>query len=206
LETRLLIDSLECEFRAVAIDRLGAVLQDGIDVYPTTNVIYAEFSSKALEYGGWPKVLLALRRDSLHRTFREVPADISEEDLEEVRREFPTIIKSVDGSKLWCTRLSEDDPRIASSYEVAYAWWIPGDAWSALKSVFILVRPEDDENFLSAYKQVKTMFASWPEIWELRKLGPGEPRIPQRGHRHQPAVHGHLSVLGQMELVFPNTT
>jgi hypothetical protein len=27
---------------------------------------------------------------------------------------------------------------------------------------------------------------------------------PQRSRGHQPAVHGHLPVLGQIELVFPN--
>lgn len=69
--------------------------------------------------------------------------------LQKVRSEFPTIIASVDGRTLWCTRLSEDDPRVASPYEAAYAWWIPGDPWSALKAVFILVRPEDHTNFLT---------------------------------------------------------
>ncbi len=153
--TKLFIDNCECEFRGVSLDRLGTILQQGIDVHPTTGLIFVDFPDKAVEYGGWPKVLLALKRDLLRRTFREISADSSEEEIQTVCREFPNIVKSIDGSKLWCTRLDKDDPRIASSYENAYARWIPDDPWAALKAVFVLFRPEDQSEFERVLRSMK---------------------------------------------------
>jgi hypothetical protein len=42
---------------------------------------------KAFEYGGWPKLVLALGWKQLQRTFREVSADIASDELQETRRE-----------------------------------------------------------------------------------------------------------------------
>jgi hypothetical protein len=153
--TKAWFDYLTCEFRGVPLERLATVLRQGIDVQPTTEVIYADSASKAFEYGGWPKVLWALSRDSLRRTFREVSADIPEDEIQSLRCEFPTIVQSIDGSKLWCTRLREDAPQIATDYEISYAYWIPGDPWTALKAVFVLVRPQDHERFSSYWAVTK---------------------------------------------------
>ncbi len=49
-----------CTFRGVASDRLRAVLRSGIDVEPPDSRIFAGPFDKAWEYGGWPKMLLAL--------------------------------------------------------------------------------------------------------------------------------------------------
>ena len=49
-----------CGFRAVAIDRLEAVLRNGIDVEPVDSVIFVATFDKAGEYGGWPKLIIAL--------------------------------------------------------------------------------------------------------------------------------------------------
>jgi hypothetical protein len=136
------LDYFDCEFRGIPLDSLNTVLQRGIDVMPTNEVISVGALEKALEYGGWPKVILALRRNSLKRTFKEIPADSSREEIEAVRREFPTIVK-LDDRSLWCTRLQEDNRRIGTDYEVYYAVWIPGDPWAALKAIFLLSRPED---------------------------------------------------------------
>src|SRR5258708_5455071 len=103
----------DCGFRGVSIDSLPAVLQQGIDVVPTNDVIFVDDLDKALEYGGWPKVLLALRWSSLKCTFKHLPADSSKEKVEKVRHEFPNMVK-LDDRSLWCTRLKEDDQRIAT--------------------------------------------------------------------------------------------
>lgn len=132
-----------CLFRGVSLDRLDTVLQQGIDVHPTNGVIWVDNLEKALEYGEWPKVVLALDTDCLKNTFREIPANSSEQEIMAVCLDFPTVVKSVDGSKLWCTRLPEDSPQIASDYEVAYARWIRGNPCDALKGVFIFHRPDD---------------------------------------------------------------
>src|ERR1700679_703606 len=73
LAIELAIDYPDCGFRGVSIDSLPAVLQRGIDVRPTHAVIYVDHLEKALEYGGWPKVVLALKWDLIKQTFKEIP-------------------------------------------------------------------------------------------------------------------------------------
>jgi len=132
----------DCGFRGVSTESLLAVLERGIDVHPTNEVIFVADLDKALEYGDWPKVLLALRWSSLKSTYKELSPDAPEAQIEIARSEFPTSITQEDGST-WCTRLKEDDRRIASGYEIAYAKWIPGDPWAAIRAVFVLGGPND---------------------------------------------------------------
>jgi hypothetical protein len=155
LLANLLIGYPQCVFRGVSVDRLSIVLRQGIDIHPTDGVIFAALPDKAIEYGAWPKILLALDRDSLSPTFKEISTNSSEEAIQSVRRDFPNLVRSIDGSKLWCTRFSKDDPRIATDYEIGYAWWIPGDPLAALKAVFVLLRPEDSATFLANHYLVK---------------------------------------------------
>ncbi len=131
-----------CEFRGVSLDRLEAIGRNYIDVEPTNAAIFADCLDKALGYGDWPKVVMALRRSSLKRSFKIVPAATSDEDLETIRREYPTLVRMSDGSS-WCSRLPEDDSRIYNGYELAYGWYIPGDPREALAAVFLCCRPED---------------------------------------------------------------
>jgi hypothetical protein len=49
----------------------------------------------------------------------------------------------MDGEKLYLSRLAENDPRLNTDYERAYARWIEGDPFEALRAVFLFVRPED---------------------------------------------------------------
>ena len=132
----------DCGFRGISMESLPAVLERGIDVHPTDEVIFVDDLDKALEYGTWPKILLALRWSSLKSTFKELPPDATEAQIEIARSEFPTTITQEDGST-WCTRLKEDDRRIASGYEIAYSKWIPGDPWAAIRAVFVLGAPHD---------------------------------------------------------------
>jgi len=132
-----------CAFRGVDAAKLRRVLDHGVDVDPTDSVIYVDGFDKALEYGEWPKLVIALRSDALEATFREVPVNSRTEHLVELEQRFPTALRSVDGQSLWMSRLPATDPRVGSPYEVEYARWIPGDAKAALAAVFILVRPQD---------------------------------------------------------------
>ncbi|MDI1228245.1 MAG: hypothetical protein PSY14_11225 [bacterium] len=130
-------------FRGVSTDRLATVLKQGIDVEPTNAVIWVNDLDKALEYGGWPKIVMALDHECLKMTFVQLDANTSEDELMAVRREFPTVLKSADGSTLWCSRLREDAPQINTDYEAYSARWIPGDPWRALKGIFVFHRPKD---------------------------------------------------------------
>jgi hypothetical protein len=79
LELLLRIDEslMRCVFRGVAHQRLPFVLQNGIDVESADAPIWVADFDKAWEYGGWPKVMLALESSRLQRTYREVPANIN---------------------------------------------------------------------------------------------------------------------------------
>jgi hypothetical protein len=137
-------------YRGVGLDRLATVLTTGIDVEPSDSVIFADFIDKAWEYGGFPKVILALDPGRLERTFREIPADTPQDELDAVRERFPNVLTSADGETLWCSRMSIEDPRIASPYEWAYAWWIPGDPFEALRAVLLFASEDDTAQILSA--------------------------------------------------------
>jgi hypothetical protein len=141
--------------RGVALERFQTVRRTGIDVEPTDSVIYVDCFEKAWEYGEWPKMVLALNPSKMKRTFVEVSADVDEDKLALLRRTFPTVCRSTDGTKLWLSRLPEHDPRVASEYERAYAWWIDGDARDALEAVFICVRPQDGGAFKAIESSVR---------------------------------------------------
>lgn len=138
-----------CLFRAVSIDRLPTVLKHGIDVEPTNSVIWAIGLDKALEYGEWPKLVMALDHEYMKRTFAELDANASEEEQELVRRDYPTFVSQGEGLKLFFSRLTEDDPQLCTNYEFYSAWWIPGNPWDALKGIFILFRPKQPDDIES---------------------------------------------------------
>jgi hypothetical protein len=111
------IDLARFRFTGVSWDRFEVVCSTGIDVTPTDSTIYVAEFEKALEYGDWPKVIIALRTEQLHSTFREVAADTQPEQLAELQCVFRTKVRSADGSKLWLSRLDADDPNVTTSYE-----------------------------------------------------------------------------------------
>jgi hypothetical protein len=141
----------------VSIDRLSTVLLRGIDVEPTNAVIWVNDLDKALEYGGWPKLVMAVDYKFLKRTFVELDANASEVELTSMRRDYPTLLRSIDGSKLFCSRLKEDAPQICTPYECDSARWIPEDPedpWVALNGVFVFYRPKDVAEVQNVRKQI----------------------------------------------------
>jgi len=133
-----------CFFRGVSIDRLGGVLKTGVDVESTDPVIWVNEVQKALEYGGWPKVLMAFDSKCLKRSWIEIDVNTPAGEIEKIRRDYPTVIPS--GDKLYCSRLPSDAPQLMTAYEFQHAFWIPGDPREALKAVFIVFRPQDQES------------------------------------------------------------
>lgn len=133
---------LDCEFRGVELDRLEAITRNFVDVEPSDAVVFAADLEKALEYGDWPKVVMALRRKAMKRPFKTLPEAATQSDLEATQREYPTIIRLDDGS-FYCSRLPKNHTCINTPYEWGYGWFIPGDAKEALAAIFIICRPED---------------------------------------------------------------
>ena len=132
--------TMHCVARGVSFDRLPAILRNGCDVEPVNSAIYASSDlNKALEYGTEDdQVVQFFQADQLTATYREVEASIPDVELAELRKTYPTLIRSTDGARLWLSRLGEDDRRIATDYEIEYARWIPGDPFNALAVVVIL--------------------------------------------------------------------
>ena len=143
-----------CFFRGVSIDRLGGVLRTGIDVEPTHAVIWANEVQKALEYGDWPKVLMAFDSEHLKRSWIEIDVNTPAGEIEKIRRDYPTVIP--DGEKLYCSRLPFDAPQLMTAYEFQHAFWIPGDPLEALKAVIIVFRPQDQESVRKALLRLGT--------------------------------------------------
>lgn len=125
------------EFRGVGLDRIEHVIKNGIDVVPSDAPFFAGAFDKALEYGGIPKVVMVLDPSCLDRTFREIAADAAPEEISDLKRTFPTEFKSTCGTRLWLTRLGQEDPRAARPYEEEYGRWIPGNPMDALRAVLI---------------------------------------------------------------------
>jgi hypothetical protein len=137
-----------CSFRGVSIDRLGGVLKTGVDVEPTDAVFWVNELQKALEYGGWPKVLMAFDSERLKRSWIEIDENAPAGEIGRIRRDYPTVIP--DGEKLYCSRLPSDAPQLMTAYEFQHAFWIPGEALEALKALFIVFRPQDQDQVREA--------------------------------------------------------
>jgi len=137
----LMRDFLSEGCRGVSADRLTYVLRHGIDVDPTDAPIWVSGIDKAVEYGGWPKLILVLDATRLDRTFRELATSGDATERALLRRTFPTECASEDGSHIWLSRLAPTDTRLATGYEIAYGRWIPGDAREALLAILVVQHP-----------------------------------------------------------------
>lgn len=136
--------AIGCIFRGVSVDRLSIILRTGIDVEPPNRHFFADHFEKAMEYGDWPKVILALDVKKVKRTFVEIPADTPQAEIASLRAIYPTLRTRNDGEALWLSRLPDQDPRVASPYEVAHGYWIPDDPRSALRGIVILASSKDE--------------------------------------------------------------
>lgn len=132
----------DCVFRGVSIDRYESIKRNFIDVEPQDAVVFADCLEKALEYGGWPKLILVLRWKFMSRSFQCVSAETPPDELDRIRQQYPSLVNLMDGT-LWFSRLPEGDVRIASMYESAYGWYVSGDPKDALAALMICCRPED---------------------------------------------------------------
>ncbi len=145
--------------RCVGIERLDVILRQGCDVEPSDAVLWTDmFSSKALEYGGTEKVLMVFDIHRTKPTYLRVAADTDPIALDELRKTYPTVVRSIDGSRLWLSRLPEHDRRVTSPYEVEHARWIPGDPFEALAGLLVLGR-----DLAAIRESVLTTIANCPD-------------------------------------------
>jgi hypothetical protein len=130
---------LQMSCRGVPASRLPSILSTGVDVEPTNAHIFANALWKALEYGcDGDQVIQVFYPQALQRSWKEKPASISPEERAEIEQDYPNVITSIDGSRLWFTRFPLEDKRTAGPYERAHGRWIPGDASKALAALVII--------------------------------------------------------------------
>jgi hypothetical protein len=133
-----------CIFRGVSIAQLEHVLRHGVDVSPTDSVIYADGIDKAWEYGGYPKLILALEQAKLERANQGVRPDTTESERRLIEY----------------TRLPEPVSEAQLAYAEAYGWWIPDDARGALRGL-IIAYPDSDIQAVSVLIGVSAAPADW---------------------------------------------
>lgn len=130
-------DDLHLLFRCVALTRLGRIIRTGCDVVPSNAPIYAACSGKALEYGGFNKVLQVFDPTKLEKTFTKVHKSEAPDVLEPLYQSHPSV-KVMDGDWLWFSKLPPGDFRIGTAYEIEYSFYIPGDPLEALLMIFLV--------------------------------------------------------------------
>ena len=119
--------------RGVSAESLKLVLQNGIDVEPTESPIFAvQYIDKALEYGcNADQIVMVFDPQKVSRTWVELDAGSSTEEINKLQAIFPTRLDSRDG-KIWLSKFNQDDGRLATSYEINYGFFVPGDPWNSL--------------------------------------------------------------------------
>src|SRR5262245_34959558 len=75
--------------RSVTLERLRWILQTGVDVDPSTAVIFVDDVSKALEYGGPEQCLLLFDTRRLERTWMETSSSAPLAEIERLRSTYP---------------------------------------------------------------------------------------------------------------------
>ena len=156
------------EYRSVAYSqrKLSNILLTGVDVTPTTSIIFSGRLSKAVIYGYWPKIIMMFDSTKLEPTMRMLGKDVSCEQMEEIKKTYPYMKRDRNGD-FWFSRNESEQTRFEPE-EHAYAHWIPGDAREALQGVLILdnglTEDVDDEAFNA---RLGALFNEKDESWEI---------------------------------------
>ena len=130
------------EYRGVKIERLQQILLTGVDVEPTDAALFASDIDKAWEYPSMsqPRVVYALRKSQMKRSWTMLTPGATEEQIAETRREYPH--QHENSEFLRFSRIAEQDRNL--SYENAYGYWVPGNAKDALVAIFLFGYTADD--------------------------------------------------------------
>jgi hypothetical protein len=90
LEAELLPDLRHSlAYRACGLSRLRTLVETGVDLDESRPVISVGVFSKAWEYGGWPKLMLAYRWSGLGRICKVARPDTTVEQIGELRSLYP---------------------------------------------------------------------------------------------------------------------
>jgi len=145
-------DDPPLRYRCVELSRLETIIRTGCDVVPSDSPIYAACLDKALEYGGYNRVVQVFDPQGLEKTFRKVRKSEAWELSEGFRLTYPSL-KEMDGEWLWFSKLPPGDFRIGTAYETEYSFFIPGDPLKALLMVFLV--GDDPHEIRAAWRNLR---------------------------------------------------
>lgn len=123
--------------RGISYRRLPVVVRTGIDVDPPDAPFFAEYITKAVEYGGWPKVLLVLDEDMTAPACLDLAADCDADLLESLKVDYPTM-KSLGAGTIRLSRFPAGHHAVGSAEENAFGHWIPDNQKAALLAIVVL--------------------------------------------------------------------
>jgi hypothetical protein len=132
-------DTMRCLARGVELDRLPTILKNGCDVEPADAPLFVGNLNKAIEYGAnGDQVVQYFRSQRLKNTWVERPSDIRDDEREELRKTYPTVVTSRDGKMLWFSRFQNGEKPFVNDYQTRHGVWIPGDPFEALTCIVVL--------------------------------------------------------------------
>lgn len=128
-------------YRRAETDDLRRVLSVGVDVEPEDAVLRVARDPSVVLADGLDDtdvLLLVLDQRRLEPTRRRLTDEMDDAERADLRKTYPTTIKSDGGDDVWVSRLAEDDPRLGSEEEMLHSGWIPGDPRDALAYVLLI--------------------------------------------------------------------
>lgn len=149
--------------RGTEFRNLKMVLSSGVDRDPPSEGFWAADIGKALEYGGWPKLLLGFDPARVERSWAEAElAATSEDDVNALKKAFPYQLSSHDGARIWFSHISIPTPGSVVSldshlqYERDFGWRLRSPGLDALRFLMLIYRMKVDD---AAWHSARTLLS-----------------------------------------------
>ncbi|WP_027137402.1 hypothetical protein [Gaetbulibacter saemankumensis] len=137
-------------FRGTDFSRLTYVINHGVEGENPTDAFWAiPFSiDKALEYGGYPKMLLCYDFEQCQRSYERIKnTDENAVQISKLKNTYKSFLYSKDNKEIWFSMFGDNDERnynrIGTPYEMSYGYYIPKNQKKALKYIVAIASGKD---------------------------------------------------------------
>ena len=137
-------------YRGTDFSRLEFVLKHGVEGENPTDAFWAIpiGIDKALEYGGYPKILLCYDFKQCKKSYEIVKnSNENAAQISKLKNIYKSSLYSKDNKEIWFSMFPENDKRndnrIGKPYEMEYGYYIPKDQKKALKYIVAIAYGED---------------------------------------------------------------
>ena len=130
-------DEFDLLFRSVDKSRLPSVLNNGVDVLPTTDTIYCTaWPSKVLEYIKFDSVIQIFDSSKLNPTWKILNKSTPKEEIQMLKLTYPFEFEIND--EIMLSRFNRNNNQRFSMSEISYCFWIPDNPQDALLGLLII--------------------------------------------------------------------